>query len=111
MQDEVNLNEMSLEELMQYRLDLMSELNEVQEEVRTIKHHLEFPLDDSKEKRIRTNTALRHKLREAAEITLEIAEAKAELTKRERMTFMEVARRMLEPELFKAIQEEAACGY
>lgn len=110
MQTETNFNDMTLDELIEYRLDLVDELNELNESIRTIKHHLEYPVDDSKERRIRTSTALRYKHRELSELTLELSEVKAAISKKERMTFMEVARRMLEPDLFEAIQLEAKHG-
>lgn len=110
MQTETDLNDMTLDELVEYRLDLVDEMNELNESIRTIKHHLEFPVDDSKERRIRTSTALRYKQRELSELMLEIAEVKAAISKKERMTFMEVARRMLDPDLFEAIQQEAKYG-
>lgn len=110
MQTEIDLNDMTLDELIEYRLDLVDEMNELNESIRTIKHHLEYPVDDSKERRIRTSTALRYKQRELAELTLEISEVKAAIAKKERMTFMEVARRMLDPDLFEAILMEANHG-
>lgn len=107
MEREASIETFTLDQLNEYRLNLMDQLNEVQDDVRTIKHHLEFPIDDSVEKRVRTSTALRHKQREVSSIIRKLTEVKVQITKLERNGFMEAARRILDPELFDAIKKEA----
>ena len=90
------------------RKELLQELEEVDEAIRTIRHHLAYPKDTSRERKIKTETALRYKIADRVQIENDLALLRHKEHERKNKQFMAIAKLKLPPELFMEILSESS---